>query len=287
MFKENDLNAARKWFAHDIKEVAPVVDNLRIVDAFATVPREKYLGKGPWGIHSRLEVGAIHQSATPSPHHLYHDVLVTIDETSGINNGLPSLWARVFDNLNIRQGATVLQVGAGVGYYTAILAELVSEQGRVISYEIEGVLAEKAKENLRHYPQVEVISGDATKAGHLPDLDVVVACAGATHVPPLWLDALSNGGHMMLPFTGENQWGFLMHLSCDGDKYPVTSLGPCGFYHCAGARLKEEEQALTVALTSSNERVVDIGLYHVGQPETHADQVWVKGQTYWISKGIE
>ena len=113
-----DLVAARKWFAEDVREVAPVVHNQAIVDAFATVPRESYLGNGPWGIHSRLSVGEIHQSKSGSAHHLYHDVLISIDETSGINNGLPSLWARVFDSLDINAGATVVQVGAGVGYYT-------------------------------------------------------------------------------------------------------------------------------------------------------------------------
>ncbi|PCI05277.1 MAG: protein-L-isoaspartate(D-aspartate) O-methyltransferase [Hyphomicrobiales bacterium] len=283
MDDETDIEAARRWFAQDIKEVAPVVHNQRIVDAFASVPREQYLGDGPWGIHSRLGIGAIHQSATSSPLHVYHDVLISIDQASGINNGLPSLWGRVFDNLNIEPGDVVLQVGAGTGYYTAILAELVTSKGRVIAYEIEGNLAKQAKENLQHYAQVEVVSGDATEAKDLPQVDIVVACAGVTHVPLLWLDHLSDTGRMVLPVTGGNQWGFLMHLARDGDDFPIKSLGPCGFYHCAGARLDGEEQTLSEALKLSNGGAPRRGYYHLGQPDDQDGQVWVIGQSYWIT----
>ncbi|MFK5978081.1 MAG: rRNA adenine N-6-methyltransferase family protein [Rhizobiaceae bacterium] len=283
MDNETEINAVRQWFAQDIKEAAPVVHNLRIVDAFASVPREQFLGGGPWDIHSRRSIGAIHQSTTNNPVHLYHDLLITIDQASGINNGLPSLWARVFDSLNIEPGDTVLQVGAGTGYYTAILAELVTSKGRVIAYEIEGKLANLAKKNLRYYAQVEVRNSDATKAKRLPHVDVIVACAGVTHVPLLWLDRLSNAGRMVLPVTGEKQWGFLMHLARDGDDLPIKSLGPCGFYHCAGARLAEEEQALDAAFESSNGRLPSKGYYHLGHPDSHAKQVWVTGQSYWIS----
>ena len=278
-----DLNEIRIWYSEDIREVAPVIHNGKIIDAFATVPREHYLGAGPWQIHSRLNVGTTHQSATDSPHHLYHDVLVSIDQSSGINNGLPSLWAMVFDNLNIQPGATVLQIGAGVGYFTAILAELVTETGRVIAYEIEDDLATRASCNLQHYSQVEIISGDATKAENLPELNAVLACAGVTHIPDIWLDHLGQGGQIVVPFTASRQWGFLLHLTRDGDHLPVRSLGPCGFYHCAGARDTNEEEALTAALKVMNGSASAIGHYCRGPFDGLPEDAWMIGNSFWIS----
>ncbi|MBL4727684.1 MAG: methyltransferase domain-containing protein [Rhizobiaceae bacterium] len=284
MLRDKDIDEARRWFAEDIKEAAPVVHNNKIVDAFSTVPREDYLGNGPWNIHSRLSIGRAHISASSDPRHLYHDVLVSIIEASGINNGMPSLWAMVFDNLNIKPGATVLQIGAGVGYYTAILAELVTDKGRVIAYEVEEDLAKRAQNNLRHYPHVDVIFGDATQMEELPDFDVIIACAGVTHVPERWLEKLSDGGQMVLPLTGESQWGFLLHLERNGDDLPVKSLGPCGFYHCLGARLVEEEKALALAFKSGGSGNPNIGHYHLGQPPAQKERAWVIGKSYWISK---
>ena len=280
-----DPEVARRWFAEDIREVAPVVRNGKIVEAFATVPREQYLGKGPWRVHSRLAIGDIHWTASDSPHHVCHDVLIAIDEAAGINNGLPSLWARVYDHLDIRVGATVLQVGAGVGYYTAILAELVSRQGHVIAYEIDPDLAKRASHNLRHYGNVEVICGDATTAEGLPDLDSLTACAGVTNVPVRWLDSLKAGGQLVLPYTGRDQWGFLLHLTKGKAGHAAKSLGPLGAYPCVGARSEKEAKAITRAMKAADGGVPNIAHYHVGHPPRGAGDIWVEGDSYWISKG--
>src|SRR6266508_3867937 len=124
MLTRTDSRKERRWFAEDLRVSSPVMHNPAIIEAFAKVAREKYLGDGPWRIHSRLQVGTVHTSPSTGLHEIYHDVLVSLDERRGINSGLPSLWAFVFDHLNITPGQTILQVGAGVGYFTAILAEL-------------------------------------------------------------------------------------------------------------------------------------------------------------------
>ena len=43
----------------------------------------------------------------------------------GINNGQPSLHGKSIAALELKEGEMVVQIGAGAGYYTAILAELV------------------------------------------------------------------------------------------------------------------------------------------------------------------
>lgn len=275
---------ARRWFAEDLRVSSPVVHNSAIIDAFAKVPREEYLGRGPWRIHSRLQVGAVHTSPSAALHEIYHDVLISLNEKRGLNSGLPSLWAFVFDHLNITPGQTVLQVGAGVGYFTAILAELTGSEGRVIAYEIDEELARRAQGNLARYAHVEVISGDATQAVDLPNLDVVVAFAGVTHAPERWLSNLSDAGRMALPFTGEDQWGFMMLLERVGDSFPVRSLVPCGFYHCGGARRSDEEKALTAALKAARGKPTDLAQYHQGRSDTCIEDAWLVTDSYWISK---
>lgn len=252
------LDDARRWFAEDLRVAAPVINNEAIVDAFASIPRERFLGAGPWKIYSRMWDTEPYESGSDDPRHLYHDVLVSIDDDRKLNNGLPSLWAFVFDHLNIEPGTTVLQVGAGVGYFTAILADLVTEAGSVIAYEIDPELAERAKQNLSSYTQVEIRSGDATLPFDVPSLDAIVACAGATHVPGHWLKNLVDGGRMMLPLTASDHKGFMMLLSRQADNFMASSLGSCGFYHCAGARKTTEESALRKALDAHEGKAPDL-----------------------------
>ena len=274
------LEDARRWYAEDLRAVAPV-GRPEVVEAFAAVPRERFLGPGPWRVH-RHGAPPPHTSATDDPRELYHDVLVAIDEERDLNNGAPSLWARVLDHLGVAPGETVLQVGAGTGYFTAILAELVGPEGRVIAYEVEADLARRAAEALTDRPQVEVIGGDATQARDLPALDVVVAAAGVTHPPEAWLSRLAEGGRMMVPLTAEDWRGILLLLTREEERVRAASLGPCGFYPCHGARDPEEE-ALAAALRAQ-EGTPPLAALHRGTPQSD-EGVWYAGRGFWLATG--
>lgn len=282
--KPDSIETARGWFAEDLRIAAPVRNNPAIITAFAKIPREDYLGAGPWRIHPRQFDRPAYISATADPHHIYHDVLVSIDHDLEINNGLPSLWAYYLDQMDIRPGATVLQVGAGVGYFTAILAELVTDSGRVIAYEIDEGLAARAKGNLAGYGHVEVLSGDATKAESLPALDAVIVFAGATHVPGNWLSRLGESGRVVIPFTADDHWGFMLLLEKQGDETHVSSLGNCGFYHCDGARKLDEAVALKTALEATGGKVPPLGQMYLGRPASDAPNVWYTGDGFWLTK---
>src|SRR5271167_1085061 len=134
-------------------EIARRVSDPRIEAAFAAVPREDFAGPPPWRIGSG---GLFGHTTGDDPARLYDDVLIAIDARRGINNGQPSLHAHAIDALAPKEGETVVQIGAGAGYYTAILARLVGPSGRVIAYEIEPDVAERARANLAGYPQIEL-----------------------------------------------------------------------------------------------------------------------------------
>ena len=87
-------------------------------------------------------------------------MLIAYDEQRYLNNGQPSLWAFIFDKLNVVPGERVLHLGCGMGYYTAILAELVGPTGEVSAIEIDKPLAERAREALALWPHVTVANGD-------------------------------------------------------------------------------------------------------------------------------
>lgn len=97
-----DLAAARRFYAEEVRFSANIAAPA-LVEAFATVPRERFLGPGPWrcgGIDSWMG-GDRGYFPTPdaSPRHVYHNVIVSIDPARELNNGHPGTLAAWIDAL--------------------------------------------------------------------------------------------------------------------------------------------------------------------------------------------
>src|SRR3979490_2743482 len=92
--------------------------NPRIEQAFAAVKREPFVGPGPWSIN----IPGVGYVKTPDddPAFIYQDTLVALDAARGINIGQPSAHAGWLDALELGEGESVLQVGAGAGYSPAL-----------------------------------------------------------------------------------------------------------------------------------------------------------------------
>jgi protein-L-isoaspartate(D-aspartate) O-methyltransferase len=69
--------------------------------AFASTPRERYLGLGPWKVYHG---NGYTQTPTADPTLLYQDIVVALAEEQGINNGQPSLHTRCLAALDVREG---------------------------------------------------------------------------------------------------------------------------------------------------------------------------------------
>jgi protein-L-isoaspartate(D-aspartate) O-methyltransferase len=222
----------RQAYAAEITRRAGVSDP-RIKAAFAAVPREDFAGPPPWRIGSGGLFGwaEAHDSAR-----LYEDVLVAIDAKRGINNGQPSLHALCIDALRLKEGETVVQIGAGAGYYTAILAHFVGPNGRLIAYEIEPDIAKRAAANLARYPQVEIRARSGVK--DLPLADAIYVNAAASHPLHAWLDALKPGGRLVFPLQAAGSSGAmaLVTRSERGDAWPARLLSGVVFIACEGAQ---------------------------------------------------
>ncbi len=184
----NDVVAARRWFAEELRHVARV-RSPAVIEAFATVPREHFAGPGPWRLLSPWYLRDYWTTEDADPCHLCHDVLIAIDELRRLNNGQPSLWAFLYDQLGLAAGEHVVHVGIGTGYYSAVLAEIVGRDGKVTAVEIDAALAERARANLALvWPQANIVVADGFAFCPEQPADVIIVNAGVTHLSPVWLE---------------------------------------------------------------------------------------------------
>lgn len=195
-----DLALRRQFFAEDIQAIGNF-ETPALVEALASVPREAFLRAGPWLVMGEGDVGrGPRQTPDADPRHLYHNMSVAIDPARQLFNGAPGVVSVSIDALGLRAGARVLHVGAGWGYYTALMAHCVGEAGRVLALEVDADLAAQARRNLASFPCVEVRHDDASRPlGET--FDAILFSAGATHLHDIWLDALAAGGRLVLPLT--------------------------------------------------------------------------------------
>ncbi|WP_192260053.1 protein-L-isoaspartate O-methyltransferase family protein [Mesorhizobium caraganae] len=230
-----NVEDARKFYAQLMAASAGSADP-RLEQAFATVPREAFLGPGPWTVVAgRALITGNGKIMTPSadPVHIYQDVLVALDADKGINNGEPSLHAMWIGRIAPRPGEAVSHVGAGTGYYTALLARLVSP-GAVTAFELEADLAAKATKNLETYDNVSVIHGDAVTSG-LPPSDIIYVNAGVIAPPVAWLRALKPGGRMIFPWRPAQSVGLAVTVTRTDKGFACDPFMRSWFIPCVGA----------------------------------------------------
>lgn len=200
------IEDCREFYAREIKFAASLTTP-GIVEAFAKVPREKFLGPGPWQIGSAegramsaAGIGQLSYVTVDDPRDVYHNVVISLDRAKDINNGQPGSLARWIDALALKPGERVYHLGCGVGYYTAIMAEVVGPRGSVIALELQPDLASRAKENLGGYANVKVESGDGAEFDP-GECDAILVNCGVTHPQTRWLERLREGGRLVVPFT--------------------------------------------------------------------------------------
>jgi protein-L-isoaspartate(D-aspartate) O-methyltransferase len=140
------LEDCRLFYAQEVRWAANL-SSTALVEAYARVPREKFLGLPPWQIGSPEEramsvsgLGSMTYGTTDDPRDLYHNVVVALDAPQNINNGQPSALARWINALDLKAGDRAYHLGCGVGYYTAIIAEVVGGSGSVLG-SLEPLLA--------------------------------------------------------------------------------------------------------------------------------------------------
>lgn len=211
---------------------ASISTDERLERIFELVPREIFCGPGPW----RIMGYNLSYLETPSadPIHLYQNVVVALDAAKGINNGEPFLHAGWIGAAAPKAGDTICHIGAGTGYYTALLSKLVLPNGSVYAFEIDENLVRRARKNLEPFESVSVTHGDAT-AMPLPAADLIYVNAGVVAPPASWLNALKPGGRMIFPWQPVEGIGLAMLVTRADSTFTVRPLMSARFIPCIGA----------------------------------------------------
>jgi protein-L-isoaspartate(D-aspartate) O-methyltransferase len=241
----NRLETVRDFYAKLVTGQAGVpATEVQLSDAFATVPREKFIGPGLWQAVTKTGYVTI---PSDDPIFLYQDIAIGLLPERHINNGQPSLHARCLAALQIKAGETLLHVGAGSGYYSAMLAKLTGPSGSVIAYEVDQALAARATANLFEYSNLKVQHRSGV-GGPLPRCNVIYVNAGATDPTAVWLESLHPGGRLLFPLTSAQGVGGMLLVTRTGDKsFAARFVSQAAFIHCLGASDDETGQRLTEA----------------------------------------
>jgi protein-L-isoaspartate(D-aspartate) O-methyltransferase len=196
----------REWMVRE-QLAARGLSDVRVLEAMRTVPRHEFLPE------------ELREQA-------YRDYPLAIGEGQTISQ--PLIVAAMLEHLALKESDRVLEVGAGSGYATALLAVLCAQ---VFAVERFGSLAERARAALLrlNYRNVEIRIGDGTKgwAEHAP-YDAILVSAGTAEVPAALFEQLAESGRMVVP-VGPREEQELHLIRKLGGQRKVTVLGGCRF----------------------------------------------------------
>lgn len=283
-----DLADRRRFYAEEIEACC----NLRsapLVDALATIPRERFLRPGPWMVRGEGDMLGGGPRTTPDadPKHVYHNLSILIDPARQLANGAPGVIGMAIDALGLASGSRVVHIGCGLGYYTAIISRVVGPTGQVLAIEVDEALAAEAKQNLSSEANVEVRHGDGTEPLAGP-IDAMLVNAGVTHPRDAWLDALTDGGKLVMPVTmALPQMGtigkgpmFCLTRSADGS-FEARTLSFVAIYSALGGL---RDAALNEAIGKALTRGAFVPLKRLRRdPHEVSPTCWLHGPTSCLS----
>jgi protein-L-isoaspartate(D-aspartate) O-methyltransferase len=152
----------------------------------------------------------------------------------------PFIVAIMTQELALRPGLRVLEIGTGTGYQTAILAHLLGPQGAVFTMERLASLSTFARHRLEaldfhnvHYRVGDGSAGWPAESGSAPEFDRILVTAGTPTVPPPLRAQLAEGGILVAP-VGNADAQTLVRVARHGASFHETQLLACRFVPLVG-----------------------------------------------------
>jgi len=115
----------------------------------------------------------------------------------------PSLMAQMLEDLHLRPGQRVLEIGAGTGYNAALMAQLVAP-GQVWSIDVDREVLIDAAAHLRAFPQRRIVLRHADGRSGLAEtapFERIVVTASTADIEPAWIEQLTTDGLLLAPLA--------------------------------------------------------------------------------------
>jgi protein-L-isoaspartate(D-aspartate) O-methyltransferase len=205
--------AAERFFMVESQLRQRGIRDERLLAAMSTVPRHEFVSQQNWN-------------------EAYADHPIPIAEKQTTSQ--PYMIAAMIQAAEIKPEDRVLEIGAGSGYQTAVLAELASQ---VFAVERYASLAETAQKTLERlgYRNAKIVTGDGSLG--MPEVapfNVIIVSAAAPRVPPALVEQLAVGGRLIVPVgESEQQVVQLLQKNADGST-SIRTLEGCRFVPLIG-----------------------------------------------------
>lgn len=215
MQTRRSLDRARQCFAAEVLSAAGVV-NPALRRALCGVPREDFLGPGPW----RLQGAGWQVTMTPDAdaRHVQHNVAVV--SSSGRLQHAPVLLMVLLDRLDLSKGQRALVIGHDVGYAASLVRHVTG------NLQCAGL-------ELMPDACLEPSSGSSAANGHGP-FDAVLLLAGCSAPPWPWLQRLKPGGRAIFPLLGCDGIALYWHVQAplQSDRWSAQALASAECLPC-------------------------------------------------------
>jgi protein-L-isoaspartate(D-aspartate) O-methyltransferase len=193
----------------------------QVADAMRTVPRHLFVPAAP------IEEAYAEQA------------VITKRGSDGASlscASVPSIVAMMLDQLEVRPGDNILEIGAGTGYNAALLAHLAGPAGQVTTVDIDPEVTAQARQALdaNGYCHVRVATRDGALGNpdHAP-YDRIMVTVGAWDLAPAWWVQLVHGGRLVVPLRWRGQTRAIAFTRDDG-QLRSDSVELCGFVPMVG-----------------------------------------------------